>query len=86
MALLSLRNVSIQYGGPAVPDGVSFSIDPGDRACVTGLNGEGKSTLLKIIGGLIPPDSGEIVSQPGLRVAYLTQDVPEDIEEHAARL
>jgi len=80
MALLSLRDVSTQYGGPAVLDTVSFSIEPGDRACITGRNGEGKSTLLKIIAGLISPDSGEIISQPGLRVAYLTQDVPEDIE------
>ncbi|HNX35698.1 MAG TPA: ATP-binding cassette domain-containing protein [Kiritimatiellia bacterium] len=80
MALISLRGVNIQYGGPAVLDNVSFSIEPGDRACITGRNGEGKSTLLKIIAGLIKPDSGEIIRQPGLRVAYLTQDVPEDIE------
>jgi ATP-binding cassette subfamily F protein uup len=57
MALLSLRNVSVQYGGPAVLDTVSFSIEPGDRACVTGRNGEGKSTLLKIIAGLVTPDT-----------------------------
>ena len=61
-------------------DAVSFSIEPGDRACITGRNGEGKSTLLKIIAGLLHPDSGEIIRQPGLRVAYLTQDVPEDLE------
>ena len=80
MALISLRDVSIQYGGPAVLDAVSFSIEPGDRACITGRNGEGKSTLLKIIAGLIKPDSGEIIRQPGLRVDYLTQDVPSDLE------
>jgi len=80
MALLSLRAVSIQYGGPAVLDTVSFSIEPGDRACITGRNGEGKSTLLKIIAGLVHPDSGEIIRQPGLRVAYLTQDVPGDLD------
>ena len=70
----------MQYGGPAVLDAVSFSIEPGDRACITGRNGEGKSTLLKILAGLIHPDSGEIIRQPGLRVAYLTQDVPGDLE------
>jgi ATP-binding cassette subfamily F protein uup len=80
MALISLRDVSIQYGGPAVLDAVSFSIEPGDRACVTGRNGEGKSTLLKLIAGMIRPDSGEIIRQPGLRVAYLTQDVPDDLD------
>jgi ATP-binding cassette subfamily F protein uup len=80
MALISLREVSIQYGGPAVLDAVSFSIEPGDRACITGRNGEGKSTLLKIVAGLVRPDSGEIIRQPGLRVAYLTQDVPGDLD------
>ena len=80
MALISLRNVTIQYGGPPVLDAVSFSVEPGDRACVTGRNGEGKSTLLKLIAGLLAPDSGEIIRQPGLRVAYLTQDVPDDLD------
>ena len=86
MALLSLRGVSVQYGGPAVLDTVSFSIEPGDRACVTGRNGEGKSTLLKIIAGLAPPDAGEIIRQPGLRTAYLTQDVPGDTDGTVADL
>ena len=80
MALLSLRNISMQYGGPLVLDDVSFSIEEGDRACVTGRNGEGKSTLLKIIAGLQVPDEGEIIKQPGVRIAYLTQDVPTDLD------
>ena len=86
MALLSLRDVSIQYGGPAVLDSVSLSIEPGDRACITGRNGEGKSTLLKLIAGLIRPDSGEIIRQPGLRIAYLTQDVPDDMDGTVAEV
>jgi len=86
MALLSLRGVSVQYGGPAVLDTVSFSIEPGDRACVTGRNGEGKSTLLKVIAGLASPDAGEIIRQPGLRTAYLTQDVPGDTDGTVADL
>ncbi|HPB12137.1 MAG TPA: ATP-binding cassette domain-containing protein, partial [Kiritimatiellia bacterium] len=86
MALLSLRGVSVQYGGPAVLDNVSFSIEPGDRACVTGRNGEGKSTLLKVIAGLASPDAGEIIRQPGLRTAYLTQDVPGDTDGTVADL
>ncbi|HRR33427.1 MAG TPA: ATP-binding cassette domain-containing protein [Kiritimatiellia bacterium] len=86
MALLSLRNVSVQYGGPAVLDDVSLSIEPGDRACVTGRNGEGKSTLLKVIAGLVTPDSGEIIRQPGLRIACLTQDVPGDTDGTVADL
>lgn len=80
MALLSLREISVQFGGPAILDAVSFCIEEGDRACITGRNGEGKSTLLKIIAGLLHADSGEIIRQPGLRIAYLTQDVPTDME------
>ena len=78
MAIISLRDLSVQFGGPAVLDGVSLSIAPGERSAVTGRNGEGKSTLLKVIAGLIEPDSGEIIAKPGLKIAYLEQDVPHD--------
>jgi ATP-binding cassette subfamily F protein uup len=80
MALISLRRITVQYGGPAVLDDVRLSIEPGERACLTGRNGEGKSTLLKVIAGILVPDAGEIIRQPGLKVAYLTQDVPGDTD------
>lgn len=48
------------------------------RACVTGRNGEGKSTLLKVIAGKVVPDAGEIVRAPGLKTAFLEQEVPSD--------
>ncbi len=78
MALVALHGVSIQYGGPLVLDQVSLNIAAGDRACVTGRNGEGKSTLLKVIAGVVEPDAGEVLREAGLRVAYLSQDVPGD--------
>lgn len=86
MALISLREISVRFGGPEVLDKVSFTVEPGDRACVTGRNGEGKSTLLKVIAGLIHPDGGEILRQPGVRVAYLPQDVPCDMEGTVAEI
>ena len=86
MALISLHDVNIQFGGPAVLDSVSFNVEAGDRACVTGRNGEGKSTLLKIIAGVIQPDQGRISRQPGLRVAFLTQDVPSDLDGSVAEI
>ena len=76
--LLSLKDVSLAFGGPCVLDRVSLSISKGLRAALTGRNGEGKSTLLKVIAGMIEPDFGEIVRAPGLKTAYVPQDVPSD--------
>lgn len=73
--LLSLKDVSLAFGGPPVLDGVSLSIQRGMRAALTGRNGEGKSTLLKVIAGALEPDSGEIVRIPTLSVAYVQQEV-----------
>ena len=76
--LLSLNSVSLAFGGPAVLDDVSLSLESGERACITGRNGEGKSTLLRVIAGLLEPDTGEIVRAPGLKTGFLEQDVPHD--------
>ena len=79
MSLLSLHNVSIAFGGSPLLDSVSFELQKGQRICLLGRNGVGKSTLMKIIAGLNIPDSGEIIKDEGVRVAYLPQDVPEQI-------
>ena len=73
--LLSLKDVSLAFGGPQVLDKVSLSIHKGLRAALTGRNGEGKSTLFKVIAGQLEPDGGEIVRAPGLKVAYVGQGV-----------
>src|SRR5688572_20576122 len=77
MALLSLRSVSLAFGGPKVLDGADLQIEPGERVCLVGRNGEGKTTLLRLIRGDLEPDEGEVIRQQGLRVAKLPQDVPE---------
>jgi ABC transport system ATP-binding/permease protein len=77
MALLSLRDVVLSFGGPRVLDRVDVQIERGERVCLLGRNGEGKSTLLRLLHGDLEPDSGEIVRQQGLQVARLPQDVPE---------
>ncbi|HEX8237168.1 MAG TPA: ATP-binding cassette domain-containing protein [Abditibacteriaceae bacterium] len=79
MALLSLRDVRLTLGGPPLLDGVALNIEEGERVCLLGRNGAGKSTLLKMIGGEISPDGGELALQKGARVAYLPQEVPEDM-------
>ncbi len=79
MALLSLRDVSVGFGGTLVLEEISLQIERGERLGLLGRNGVGKSTLLKIIAGELAPDEGAIVRQQGLRVAYLTQEVPQDL-------
>lgn len=76
--LLSLKNVSLAFGGPAVLDKVSLSINRGMRAALTGRNGEGKSTLMKVIAGMLEEDSGEIVRANGLKTVYVSQNVQSD--------
>ena len=76
--LMSLKDVSLAFGGPSVLNGVSLSVSKGLRAALTGRNGEGKSTLMKVMAGHLEPDSGEIVRAPGLRIAYVSQEVPAD--------
>ena len=80
MALLSLRDVKLGFGGPNLLDGVNLQIDTNERLCLLGRNGEGKSTLMKLIAGFIQADSGHVEFQQGVKVAYLTQDVPADIQ------
>ena len=78
--LMSLKDVSLAFGGPPVLDKVSLSISKGLRAALTGRNGEGKSTLMKVIAGMLEPDGGEIVRSPNLKTIYVSQEVPHDRE------
>lgn len=80
MSLITLRDTSLSFGSAPLLDHAGFTLDRGERVCVVGRNGEGKSTLLKVIEGIHLPDSGEVVRQSGLRIASLPQDVPTDLE------
>ncbi len=80
MALLSLQNITLAFGGPPVFDGISLQVEAGDRLCLMGRNGTGKSTLLKLIAGEIPPESGEIQRQQGVRIAAVSQEVPRELD------
>jgi len=76
--ILTLHNVHLSYGVPLL-DGVDLAVERGERVCVLGRNGEGKSTLLRVIAGETAPDDGEVVVPQGARVAALPQDVPRDL-------
>ncbi|BBF77539.1 ATP-binding cassette domain-containing protein [Acinetobacter ursingii] len=78
MAYITLRDVQLAFGGPALLDGANFVLERGERVCLIGRNGEGKSTLLKLIEGSLLPDRGEVSIQNGLTVSMLAQDVPMD--------
>ncbi len=80
MALISLRNITLAFGGPPIFDGINLQIEPGDRLCLMGRNGSGKSTLLKLIGGELTPEGGEIQRQQGLKVGQVAQDVSLGLE------
>src|SRR5476649_1812126 len=72
--LLALREARVTFGGRATFADISLALGKGDRACLVGRNGGGKSTLLKALAGLIELDSGERFQQPGTRVAYMPQE------------
>ena len=61
MSLIRVQQVSLAFGARAVLDDASLVIEPGARVALVGRNGEGKSTLMKLLAGQIEPDSGEIV-------------------------
>ena len=76
MPLVALDRASIAYGHLPLLDEASLQIEPKERVAVLGRNGTGKSTLLRIINGEIPPDSGTAWRQPALKTARLEQDIP----------
>ncbi len=79
MALITLRDISLAFGGPPLFDGITLQIEPGDRLCLLGRNGTGKSTLLKLIAGELPPEGGELIRSQGLKVALVSQEIPNGI-------
>jgi ATP-binding cassette subfamily F protein uup len=80
MALLAMQDVCIAFGGPLLLDHARLAIERGERVCLLGRNGAGKSTVLKLLDGTIAPDAGEIVRQTGATVARLEQEVPDDVD------
>ena len=80
MPILSAMNIMLRFGGPPLLDKVSFDIEQGDRICLVGRNGEGKSTLLKILSGDMEADSGDIVKRSGLKISRMVQEIPAHLE------
>lgn len=74
MPLLSVVNLQHAYGADIILDGMTFSIEPGEKVGLVGRNGCGKTTLMKILLGQLKQDGGEVQFQRGARIGYLSQD------------
>src|SRR5690606_28875008 len=77
MALLSFTDVSLAYGLNPLLQKVSFQLERGERACLIGRNGAGKSSRFKLVSGEQTSDEGEIWYAPGLKIGQLPQELPE---------
>jgi ATP-binding cassette subfamily F protein uup len=72
---LALRNAAITFGGKPLFAGIDVTLGRGERVCLVGANGSGKSTILKALAGEIELDQGERFLQPGVTIGYLPQNV-----------
>ncbi|HEY1589635.1 MAG TPA: ATP-binding cassette domain-containing protein, partial [Rhodanobacter sp.] len=80
MSLIQLQSVDFSIGGPLLLEHVDLSIERNERVCIVGRNGEGKSTLMKLIAGELHADDGEVRVQNGVVIARMAQEVPQGTE------
>lgn len=73
MNILNLEHISKIYGDKVIFDDISYGVQEGEKIGIIGINGTGKTTLLRIIAGLEEPDEGQVITQNGLRITYLSQ-------------
>ncbi len=78
--ILTIENLCKTYGEKVLFDNVNFSLTDGDKIGIVGVNGTGKSTFIKTIAGVIPADSGDIISGKNIHIEYLSQDKVFDME------
>jgi ATP-binding cassette subfamily F protein uup len=79
MPLVTIRNLSLRFRGPPLLDDVTCHVEAGQRVGLLGRNGAGKTSLMRLLAGVIQPDGGSVEFAPGATVALLQQDVPEDL-------
>jgi ATP-binding cassette subfamily F protein uup len=80
MPIVTVKNLYHSFGSHPILDHINLSIDKGERICLVGRNGTGKSTLLKLLSKQNKPDEGEVNYSQGIRVGELRQDVPVSID------
>lgn len=77
MSLIKIEKAQLSYGLQVILDQVELVIEKGQRLCLIGRNGTGKSSLLKVIAGEVDLDKGEVIRQGGVKISRLEQDLPE---------
>jgi ABC transport system ATP-binding/permease protein len=80
MSLLQVKELSVHFGGQVLLNNISLSVVSGERICLVGRNGQGKSTLMKIMCRELLPDKGQVIWRQGLQVARLEQEVPNNVQ------
>ena len=79
MALISLQDITLAFGGPLVFDQINLQLERGERVAMLGRNGVGKTTLMKVMAGQVEIDGGEIIYQKNIKITHLPQEVPNDL-------
>ncbi len=79
MAFINMQGIALSFTGIPLFDGISLTIERGEKVGLVGRNGSGKSTLLRLIEGSVKPDSGTVAVPRGVRSAYLSQEVPHEL-------
>ena len=79
MAFISMQEISLAFNSVPLFEGVSLTVERGEKVGLVGKNGSGKSTLLRMIEGSLKPDTGVALVQRGLHSAYLSQEVPSEL-------
>src|SRR5476649_1678770 len=85
MTLLKFSDVSLAFGAMPLLDKVSWQIARGERVCIIGRNGTGKSSMLKLVKGVQKPDDGSVWRAPGLKIGELPQELPQFADLEAGR-
>jgi ABC transport system ATP-binding/permease protein len=86
MAILELKELTLALGGPPILQDINLRVEKGERICLLGRNGEGKTTLLRLLSGELKPDTGEVLRTKGTRIGFLPQEVPMDLEGTVAHV
>jgi len=83
MALVSVKDLHLGFGGPELLDGISLTVERGERVAILGRNGAGKSTMLALMSGQLPPDAGTVLCEKGARIGFFSQKLPSNIKGSA---